>query len=434
MITRFDFRSKIVKEALQYSSRVVITYVNDMKGDMMMTNLTRRQFVKLSAQAATLMGGLSIIAGCNNNMSSQSSDSLKVGVMGPYTGDVAQYGLAIRNGVQLYVKQFNANGGVNGKTVDLMIEDEKGDSTEAKNVYEKMLDAKVLAIIGDVTSTPSIAVAQVSANDNMPLISASATAPAFTSFGHNAFRATMTDDFQGKVMAKFAQKQGYKTVGTIYNSGGDYESGINKIFVEECQQLGINVTSQQAYAAGDVDFNAQLTAIFATSPDAVFCPNYYQDSGKIVTQARQLGYKGVFLGADGWANMVDGDDKYASPEDLEGCYYNCPFIVENDNDKVKDFVKAYHDEYGKNPSNFCALGYDAAMMMCAALKTVDDKGDVKPGTEEYKQALIDAIAQDKVDGVTGSIAFEGTGDPVKSTLVVTFDKGKQKVFQVIEAK
>ena len=147
----------------------------------MKTNLTRRDFVSLGAVSVATMGGLSIIAGCNNNaQSSAASSTLKVGLMGPYTGQVAQYGLAIRNGAELYTKQFNEKGGANGKTIELMIEDEKGDSTEAKNVYEKMLDAGCVAILGDVTSTPSVAVAQISANDNMPLVSASATVPSFT--------------------------------------------------------------------------------------------------------------------------------------------------------------------------------------------------------------------------------------------------------------
>ena len=399
----------------------------------MKTNLTRRDFVSLGAVSVATMGGLSIIAGCNNNaQSSAASSTLKVGLMGPYTGQVAQYGLAIRNGAELYTKQLNEKGGANGKTIELMIEDEKGDSTEAKNVYEKMLDAGCVAILGDVTSTPSVAVAQISANDNMPLVSASATVPSFTTYGKNAFRATMTDEFQAKVMAKFTQKQGYKTVATIYNSGGDYEAGVNKMYVAECKQLGVNVATEQAFAEGDVDFNAQLTSIMGTNPDAVFCPNYYQDAGKILAQARQLGCKVPFLGGDGWANMIDGEDKYASNEDLEGCFYNAPFIVENTNDEVKAFVDAYKAEYGKVPTNFCALGYDAAMLLFTALAQVESSNPPKAGSDEYRQAVIDAIASGKVDGVTGEISFKGTGDPVKSTLIVTFEKGAQKVFEVVK--
>lgn len=399
----------------------------------MTQNLTRRSLVRSAVLAAT-MGGVSIISGCNNNAASQGkSDELLVGVMGPFTGDVAQYGLAVRSGIELCVKQFNANGGAHGKQVKLMVEDEKGDATEAKNVYEKMLDAGVVGILGDVTSTPSVAVAQVSARDNMPLVSASATVPSFVTYGKNAFRATMTDAFQGVVMAEFAKKQGYTTVGCIYNSGGDYEAGIDKIFEESCKKNGITVTSSQAYAAGDVDFNAQLTSILATSPKAIFCPNYYQDSGKIITQARQLGYKGVFLGADGWANMIDGSTQYASNEDLEGCFYDCAFIVENDNEAVKKFVADYTAEYSKPPTNFCALGYDAALILCSALNTVEEKGGVSAGSDDYRQAVIDAIASGSVDGVTGAISFADTGDPVKSTLVITFDKGHQKIFEEIKA-
>ena len=223
-------------------------------------------------------------------------------------------------------------------------------------------------------------------------------------------------------------------LGTIYNSGGDYEKGVNDAFVEEAGKKGITITTQQGYADGDVDFNGQLTAIIATSPDAIFCPNYYQDDGKIVTQARQQGYKGVFMGADGWSNIVGGSEEYASAEDLEGCYYDCSFVSENPDEKVQKFISDYKAKFNDEPSNFCALGYDAAMVMANAIETVEKDGKAKAGTADYSQAIIDAIASGSVDGVTGTIKYEGTGDPVKPTLVITFKGGAQEVFQTVEAE
>lgn len=400
----------------------------------MATNFSRRDFVKLSGATAAGLGGASILAACGSKKGGSDDSIIKVGLMGPYSGDVAQYGLAVRQGAELYVKQVNAAGGINGKQVELNTQDEKGDATEAVNVYNKMVEDGVVGIIGDVTSTPSIAVAQASVTDNMPLVSASATAADFISYGSNAFRACITDPYQGKLMADFAAEQGYKTVGTIYNSGGDYEVGVNNAFVEEAQAKGLTVTTQQAYAAGDVDFNAQLTSIIATSPDAILAPNYYQDDGKIVTQARALGYKGVFLGADGWSNIVGGSEEYASAADLEGCFYDCSFVSENQDEKVQQFIKAYQDEYKSAPTNFCALGYDAAMVLLNGIKTVEEAGSAKAGSDEYSQAVIDAIAKGQAEGVTGTIKYNGSGDPVKPTLVITFKGGKQEVFDTIEAE
>ena len=396
------------------------------------SNMSRREFLEASGVVAAGLG----LAGCGSSSSSSSdssssSSTIKVGLMGPYSGDVAQYGLACRYGAELYVKQVNEAGGINGKQIELDEQDEKGDATEAVNVYNKLVEDGVTAIVGDVTSTPTIAVAQASVADNMPMVTPSATAADVVKYGSNIFRACYTDPEQGKLMADFAATQGYKTVGCIFNSGGDYEVGVKDAFVKEATSKGLTILDPQGYAAGAVDFNAQLTTIIAGNPDAIMSPNYYQDDGKIVTQARQLGYKGVFLGADGWANIVGGDEEYASAEDLEGCFYDSSFSAANTDASVKQFISDYNAEYGEAPSNFCALGYDAAMILCAGI-TAAEKAGLKAGSDDYKQAVIDAIASGTVEGVTGTISYEGTGDPVKSTLVITFKSGEEQVFDTIK--
>ncbi|MDD7198794.1 ABC transporter substrate-binding protein [Parafannyhessea umbonata] len=396
----------------------------------MANNITRRDLFKASGTTALGLGVASLISACGSGSGSDSAISgktLKVGLMGPYSGDVAQYGLAVRNGAKLYVKQFNKKGGTkSGKKISLIVQDEKGDATEAVNVYQKMVEEDVVGIVGDVTSTPSIAVAQASVSDNIPLVTASATAADFIKYGKNAFRACYTDPYQGKLMADFAAQQGYKTVCTIYNSGGDYEKGVNDAFVKEAKKKGLTVATQESYSAGDVDFKAQLANIIAKKPDAVLSPNYYQDDGKIVTQARELGYTGVFLGADGWANIVGGDEDYASGKDLEGCFYDTSFVSANDDKRVQQFIKDYKAEYKSDPTNFCALGYDAAMILLTAINKVEKDGDAKD-YEDYKQKVIDAIAKGKVEGVTGTIKYDGTGDPVKSTLIIGFKDGKEYI-------
>ena len=387
--------------------------------------MSRRRFFALTSSIATS----AFLAGCGSQRADNSH--IRVGVMGPYTGDVAQYGLAVRSGALLYIKKFNEQGILNGKVIEAIAEDEKGDSTEAILVYNKLIDEGVTAIIGDVTSTPTIALAQKSVLDTIPCVTASATAGDVVVHGNNMFRACITDPFQGRVMAEFAYKQGYKNIGTIINSGRDYETGVNNAFVKHADELGIQVTSQQGYPEGAVDFNAQLTTIISKKPDAIFCPNYYQDDGKIVTQARQLGYTGVIMGSDGWPNIIGGKQDYASAADLNNCFYNSSFVASNTDKKVQDFVAAYQEEYQSAPTNFCALGYDAAMIVCQALAVVEKAGYTL-GTLEYRKATIEAIASNKVDGVTGAISYNGSGDPVKSTLIVAFQDGKEVIYDTIE--
>lgn len=398
----------------------------------MFKSVSRRQFVQASAVAAVGLG----LVGCsggNGSSADGGSDTIKVGILGPQSGSVSNYGIACANGAKLYFDQLNANGGINGKQVSYTVEDEKGDATEAVNAYNMLVEDGVVGIVGDVTTGPTVAVAQASVADNMPCVTPSATAADVVTYGSNYFRACVTDPEQGRIIATFASEQGYKTVGTIYLSGDDYSEGVNNAFVEEAQALGIEVATQEAYADGDVSFSGQITNLMAANVEAILCPNYYEDNGMIVTQARAAGYDGVFLGADGWSGIVGGDSDYASAADLHDCYYCCAFTSSNDDESVQQFISDYADAYGEAPTNFCALGYDAAMVLANGITAAEEAG-LEAGSEDYRQAVIDGIAGGTVTGITGSISYDGTGDPVKSSLILTFDaEGKEEVKESIEA-
>lgn len=399
----------------------------------MFENVSRRQFVTGSAAAIMGLG----LVGCGGNGGGEGGDgasSIKVGIMGPHTGDNSSYGLACLNGAQLYFKQLNADGGVNGKQIEAVVYDTKGDATEAVNAYNRLVQEDgVTGIVGSVLTGPTIAVAQASVADNMPCVTPSATAADVVTYGSNYFRACVTDPEQGRVMAHFASEQGYKNVATLYLSGSDYSEGVNAAFCDEAEFLGITITTQQSYADGDVDFKAQLTNIIATNPDAILVPNYYQDDGMIVNQARTQGYDKVFLGVDGWSGIYGGSENYADAANLHDCYYCCAFSSSNESETATKFVSDYEAEYGEAPTNFCALGYDAAMVLAAGLTAAEEAG-LEAGSDEYKQAVIDGVASGTVEGVTGSISYEGTGDPVKSSLIITFaEDGAEETFQVLEA-
>ena len=392
-----------------------------------MKKISRRSFlaaagVSAAALALTACGGSSSTAASASTAagSAASGDTIKVGVLGPMTGDVSVYGLAVINGATLYLDQVNANGGVNGKQLEAITMDEQGDATQAVTCFTKMCDQGITALVGDVTTTPTLAVAAESADYNMPMVTASATAEAVTydaetdTVNGNVFRATFTDPFQGIKMADYAyQKLGYTQAAVIYLKGADYNEGLAENFVKEFESLGGTIVDQETYADGDVDFKTQLTTILGKNPQVVFCPNYYQDVGQILAQAESIGLTVPFLGGDGW----DGLEGYATADQLKDAYF-CANYAKGSN---TEFESAYKEKYGEDyPNGFAPLGYDAAMTVVYGLQAAEDAG-LEAGTDEYKQAVIDAIASGSIDGITGTFTFDEHHNPVKQTAILCFD-------------
>lgn len=360
--------------------------------------------------------------------STAAGGEILVGMLANTTGDNAQYGNAVKNGAMLYIDQLNADGGINGKQVKVIHYDEKGDATEAVTAFNRLVDDGVTALIGSVLTGATIAVADESYAINMPQITASATAAGVTRLDPekpdegirtNVFRACFIDPFQGEKMAQYAgEKLGATTAAVIFETGNDYSEGLKNAFVAKCGELGITVTNTEAYASGDKDFKAQMTNIAAKNPDVIFSPNYYEDDGMIVTQARQVGVTGTFLGGDGWAGVKD----FASAEDLEGAVY-CSGYGAGAN---PEFEAAYQAKYGAAITGmFEPLGYDAAMIMCEALKVAEGKG-LEAGSDDYKQAVIDAMAATSgLEGLTGTFSFDEYNDPIKSASMMKLEGGAE---------
>jgi branched-chain amino acid transport system substrate-binding protein len=358
-------------------------------------------------------------------------ETIKIGLLANTSGDNAMYGNAVKNGAMLYLDQVNAAGGINGKQIEVIAYDEKGDATEAANAFNRLVDDGVTAVIGSVLTAPTIAVADLAYDINMPQITASATAAGVTMLDPedpdseirtNVFRSCFIDPFQGEKMAQYAkEKLNAATAAIIFETGNDYSEGLKDAFVAKCGELGITVTSTQGYAAGDKDFKAQMTTIANENPDVIFSPNYYEDDAMIVTQAREVGVTGTFLGGDGWGSVKN----YASAEDLEGSVY-CSGYAPASNDIVKQFEADYTAAYSEDvPNMFAPLGYDAAMILVAALQSAEDAG-LTAGTDEYKQAVIDAMATtDGLEGVTGTYAFDEYNNPIKSAAMIQLQGGEE---------
>jgi branched-chain amino acid transport system substrate-binding protein len=393
--------------------------------------ISRRQFLAVAgaAAAAGMLSACGNSASAGNNGAASAASgaasgaTIKLGVLGPLTGDVSVYGKAVVNGAELYLKKVNADGGINGKQIEIVEMDEAGDATQAVNCFTQMVDKGITGLIGDVTTTPTLAVVAESQDTNMPMVTASATAEAVTydaetdTVWANVFRTTFTDPYQGVKMADYAaEKLGFKNAAVIYQTGADYNEGLAKNFQEEFTAKGGTVVDTESYSEGDVDFKTQLTTIQGKNPDVVFCPNYYEDVGKMLSQARELGITVPFLGGDGW----DGVAEYATAEQLDGCYFCANYAA----GASSDFESAYKDTYGEDyPNGFAPLGYDAAITMCYGVKAAEDAG-LEAGSDDYKQAVIDAIKGGTIEGVTGTFTFDEHNNPVKTASILTFKDGK----------
>ncbi|WP_373076509.1 ABC transporter substrate-binding protein [Fusobacterium varium] len=350
---------------------------------------------------------------------------IKIGGLAPLTGGLAIYGITASNASKLAFEEINANGGILGKKVEFIVYDEKGDSTEAVTAYNRLVDDEVVALIGDITSKPTLAVAEIAAQDNMPMITPTGTQYNITEAGPNVFRVCFTDPYQGVVLANFAQqKLNAKTAAILVNNSSDYSDGIAKSFAEEAEKLGITVVGKEGYADGDKDFKAQLTKIAPTNPDVLVVPEYYEQAALIATQAREVGIKSTFIGPDGWDGIAKALDKSAYGA-IENSYFTNHYSTQDTSEKVQNFIKSYKAKYNEDPSAFSALGYDAAYIIKASIE--------KAGSTD-KKAVVEAMKNINYDGVTGQLTFDAKNNPVKAVTIIKVVDGNYTFDSVIQPK
>ena len=381
--------------------------------------MTMKKRILAALMALAMLGAFS---GCSNTGNGGSasggsdSDTIRIGGLAPLTGDAASYGVAVNNGIQMAVEDINANGGIDGKQIKYIYYDEKGDTTEATNAYNKLVqDDKVVAIIGDVTTKPTLAVAQTSQQDNIPIITATATAAEVTLTGPNIFRACFTDPFQGELMASYAsEKLGATKVAVLSDMADDYSSGIAEAFVAKAKELGMEVVADEKYQDGDVDFKSQLTNIKGQNPDVLFLPVYYEDLRLISAQAKEVGVTAQLCGADGWDSVLT--DNFDSSV-LNGGVFCSQYSTESTDERVQNFISTYKEKYEMDPNMFAVLAYDATNMMAQA---ISDAGSTD------SQAIIDAMAALEYDGLTGHMTFDADRNPQKSAVIVSIQDNAYK--------
>lgn len=342
-------------------------------------------------------------------------DTIKVGVYGDTTGATSSFGQSTKNGIQLAFDEINAGGGVNGKKLDMIFEDDQGRPEQAKTVASKLINQdKVAALLGEVASTNSLAAAPVAQEAKVPMITPSSTNPKVTEVGDYISRVCFIDPFQGSVMAKFAANTlKAKTAAIIGDVSSDYSKGLTQFFEQEFTKNGGKIVAKEAYTQQDPDFKGQLTKIRNLNPDVIYIPGYYGQVGIIAKQARELGMNMPLLGGDGW----DSPDLWKLGGDaLKNAYISNHYAADNPAPEIQNFVKAYKAKFGVAPDSLAALAYDAAKVLADAIKRAG-------GTDSVK--LKDAINATKdFPGVTGKISLDGSRNAVKPAVVLELDPSK----------
>lgn len=372
-----------------------------------------------------MLAGAAMMVSCGGNQTQEESSTIKVGGMGPLTGSAAMYGTTIEKGAKLAFEEINNNGGVLGKKLEYISLDEKADPIEAVNAYNKLVDEGVVAILGSVTSKPTLAVAELAAKDGMPMITPTGTQINITDAGPNVFRVCFTDPYQGSTLAKFAKdKLNAKTAAIMVNTSSDYSDGIANAFIEQAKKEGIEIVAKEGYSDGDKDFKAQLTKINGENPDILMVPEYYELSALIATQAREIGMKSTFVGPDGWDGIIGALDPSAYSV-VDNSYFTNHYSAEDSSEKVQSFLKKYREKYNEEPTAFSALAYDNVYILKNAIE--------KAGTTD-KEDLVKAIKASDTDGITGHLTFDEKNNPIKAVTIIKVKDGKYIFDSVVETK
>jgi branched-chain amino acid transport system substrate-binding protein len=354
---------------------------------------------------------------------SLAQETVKIGEYASMTGKEAAFGNSSHNGTVLAVEEANASGGVLGRQIELITEDDQSKQGESSTIVKKLISRdKVVGILGEVASMRSLEAAPICQAYKTPMISPSSTNPKVTQIGSYIFRVCFIDPFQGTVMAKFAKDTlKLHRVALLTSVSSAYSVGLAKYFKERFLADGGEIAIEQKFTEGDKDFNAQLTAIKAAGVDGIFVPGYYTEAALIAKQARELEMAMPLFGGDGWEapELIE-----IGGTAVEGCYYSTHYSPQVDTPKVQSFVSRYKSRYdGKVPDAMAALGYDSAMVMIDAIK--------RAGTTEGP-AVRDALAATKgFEGVTGTTTMDKDRNPTKAAVVIEVKDGKFKFVQSV---
>ena len=360
------------------------------------------------------------LTGCGGG---SSESTIKVGEFASLTGKEATFGTSSHEGTLLAFEELNAAGGVLGKKLELITEDNQTKPGETANAVNKLIAKdNVVAILGEVASGRSLEAAPICQQSKIPMISPASTNPKVTETGDYIFRVCFIDPFQGTVMANFATNTlKAKNIAVFTDVKSDYSKGLAKYFKEKFVANGGTIAAELDFNGGDKDFKGQLTAIKSANPDGVFVPGYYTDVALICIQAKQLGLNVPMFGGDGWESSTLLE---IGKEAVEGNYFSTHYAADAATDKVKNFVEAYKKRFGgKVPDAMAALGYDSAYFLADGIKRAATAEPAK-----IREAL---AATKELDAVTGKIAMNAQRDAVKSAVILQVKDGAFKFVETV---
>ncbi len=367
----------------------------------------------------SLLALMLIASGPGCKQKAGAGNEIVIGEYGSTSGPQATFGQSTDDGVQLALDEVNKSGGLLGKQVKIVLRDDQGIQDQAVSVVKELINREqVVAILGEVASSNSLAGGGVCENSKIPMISPSSTNPKVTEGKQYVFRVCFTDDFQGKADAEFVAKKGWKNVAVFTSADSDYSNGLSSFFKKEFKEHG-TIVADEEYRSTDRDFKPQLTRIKAQNPDIVYLPGYYTEVIDILKQARELGLNVPFVGGDGW----DSEATYKTPQ-ASGCFFSDHYSPDEPRPEVQQFVKSYQARFNKVPDAMAVTGYDAVRVLFDAIKRA---GSADPS------AIRDAIAQTKdFPGASGTITIDAQHNARKPLVMLEIENGKITIADTIQ--
>ena len=392
---------------------------------------------KLLSMAMALTLSLSALTACSQKEAAPSNEApssqetaktetLVIGGSGPLTGDYATYGVSVKQGAELAVKEINANGGVNGTMFSLKFEDDQADPAMAVNAYATLMDNGMNVSLGGTTSGACIAVTQEVKKDGLLMLTPSGSQKDCTQFD-NCFRVCYMDPDLGFYSANFMKDNNMaEKIAVLYDKSNDYSAGVTDAFLKQADAVGLNIVTQQAFTdQSNTDFSVQLQAVKSSGAQLLYMPIYAQEAAYVLTQARKMDLDVTFFGADGMDGVIEkiGAENVA---DTEGVVLLTPYSADSAEEPTASFVKNYKENYkGATPDQFAADGYDAVYTIAEAFKTAG----VKVSDADFNQAMVDAMTKITVKGVTGEMVWSKEGEPTKPATAVKIVDGAYKSFK-----
>jgi len=372
--------------------------------------------------AAAVVAAAVVLAGCSGGKPAAEKEGasggseaavIKIGTVGPLSGNAATYGQSTKHGVEIAVDEVNKAGGISGTQVELVPEDSRGDQTEAANATRKLVEQdKVVAIVGAVLSSETLSGGPIANDAKVPMISSSSTAPGIPDIGPYIFRNCISDNVQAAQLAEYAVQELKVKRFAVMFTNNDYGMALRDGFTAKAKELG-EVVAVEAYTDGDANFSAQLTKIKAQNPDALYIGGYYTEAAKIAQQAKEMGLKVQLLGADGFYSSklteLGGDA-------VEGAVFTAGFYSGDTSPAVQNFVAAYKAKFNEEPDMFAAQAYDAAKIVLEAIK--------KAGSTDTTKIQAALAATRDFPGITGTTSFTANGDAEKDIVILKVEQGK----------